>query len=117
MVSIEAFRKLALAYPETSEDTHFDKISFRVKKKIFGTYDATNKQACLKLSLVDQDLFSLIYKGIIYPVPNTWGRQGWTFVRLNKIKAEVFREILRSAYCHVAPQKLSKNYMLNDTIF
>lgn len=59
MVSIDTFRKLALSYPEVTEEPHFEKTSFRVKKKIFATYDALKKRACIKLSEIDQDIFSL----------------------------------------------------------
>jgi predicted DNA-binding protein (MmcQ/YjbR family) len=50
MVSFETLRKLALSFPETTEEPHFEKTSFRVKKKIFATYDGKNKTACVKLS-------------------------------------------------------------------
>ena len=42
MVSIDTFRKLALSFPEATEEPHFEKTSFRVKKKIFATYDDKN---------------------------------------------------------------------------
>lgn len=111
MVSLETFREVALSYPETTEDKHFDKISFRIKKKIFGTYDSKNNQACLKLSLIDQDLYALIDKNTIYAVPIAWGKQGWSIIKLNKIPVEIFIEIVQSAYCHVAPAKFAKNFL------
>lgn len=111
MVSLETFREIALSYPETTEDTHFDKISFHIKKKIFGTYDSKNNQACLKLPLIDQDLYTLIDKNTIYPVPNAWGKQGWTIVKLNNIPVEIFKQIVQSAYCQVAPVKFAKHYL------
>ena len=58
MVSIDTFRKLALSFPEATEEPHFEKTSFRVNKKIFATYDNTKHQACIKLSEIDQDVFS-----------------------------------------------------------
>jgi len=39
MITIDTMRALALLFPEVTEDSHFEKISFRVKKKIFSTYD------------------------------------------------------------------------------
>ena len=70
MVSINTFRQLALSFPETTEEPHFEKISFRVKKKIFATYDDKNKRASLKLSEIDQDVFSAAARTIIYAVDN-----------------------------------------------
>ncbi|MGN0004208.1 MAG: MmcQ/YjbR family DNA-binding protein [Sphingobacterium composti] len=116
MVSLDTFREIALSCPEATEDTHFDKISFRIKKKIFGTYDSQNNQACFKLSLVDQDLYSLIDKKSIYAVPNSWGKQGWTITDLNQIPLEIFREVVQSAYCQVAPQKLANQYFNQEKI-
>lgn len=108
MVSITVFRKLALSFPEATEESHFEKTSFRVKKKIFATYDAKLERASLKLPLTDQDIFSLTAKNIIYPVPNKWGQQGWTFVEMSTVKPELFAEALRSAYLAVAPGKLGE---------
>jgi hypothetical protein len=47
-----------------------------VKKKIFATYDAQKKRACLKLSEIDQHVFSTAAKAIIFPVDNKWGKHG-----------------------------------------
>ena len=58
MITVDTLRKLALSFPEVIEAPHFEKTSFRVNKKIFATYDNTNHQACIKLSEIDQDVFS-----------------------------------------------------------
>jgi predicted DNA-binding protein (MmcQ/YjbR family) len=108
MVSIKTFRKLALSFPEATEELHFEKTSFRVKKKIFATYDDLNKSACIKLSEIDQDIFSLADKTIIFPVDNKWGKQGWTFIEMEKVRKELFIAALTAAYCEVAPKKLSE---------
>ncbi len=107
MISLTTLRKVALSFPETSEQPHFEKTSFRVGKKIFASYDAKNNQACIKLSLKDQDVFSLYDKSVIFPVPNKWGKQGWTLIDLKKVRANVFTDAITQAYCDVAPEKLS----------
>jgi predicted DNA-binding protein (MmcQ/YjbR family) len=108
MVSIEDLRLLALSFPETTEEPHFEKIAFRVKKKIFATYDEKFKRACVKLSEIDQNVFAASDKTVIYPVANKWGKQGWTIIELNKIKKELFADAITTAYCEVAPKKLSE---------
>ena len=108
MVSFETFRNLALSLPEVTEEPHFDKTSFRVKKKIFATCDKEKRLATLKLSEIDQNVFSSIDKTGIYPVPNKWGKQGWTVVELKTIKSDLFTDALTTAYCEVAPKKLSE---------
>ena len=107
MVSINTFKDLALSFPETEASPHFDKISFRVNKKIFATLSEKEEIACLKFSAIDQSVFSSFDKTIIYPVPNKWGQQGWTFVALKNIRKEMLLDALTRAYCAVAPKRLA----------
>jgi|SRR5690606_16825681 len=114
MVSIDTFRKMALSFPEVTEEPHFEKTSFRVKKKIFATYDEVRKRACIKLSEIDQDVFSSADKTIIFPVDNKWGKQGWTLIEMSKVRKELFVDALTTAYCEVAPKKLADQVRPND---
>lgn len=114
MIKIDVFRKLALSFPETTENAHFEKISFRVKKKIFATYDDLNKRACIKLSEIHQNVFSSVDKSIICPVNNKWGKQGWTNIELSKISKALFIDALTTAYCEVAPKKLVEQIALKQ---
>lgn len=109
MVDIKTFRQIALSFPGTSEQPHFEKISFRAGKKIFATYDEKNKRACLKLSSIDQNVFCLFDKSIIYPVPNKWGTQGWTLIEMKRIKKPMFIDALTAAWNEVAPPKLKSS--------
>jgi len=45
MINIDTFRKLALAFDHVVEQPHFEKTSFRVKKKIFATLDIEKRLA------------------------------------------------------------------------
>ncbi|HMS65250.1 MAG TPA: MmcQ/YjbR family DNA-binding protein [Ignavibacteria bacterium] len=105
MVSTETFRQIALSFPDTSEKPHFEKTSFRAGKKIFATLDVKNLLGCLKLSGSDQISFSANDKTIIYPVPNKWGLQGWTFVNIKKIRKDIFRNLMKAAYTEVISKK------------
>jgi hypothetical protein len=104
---IDLLRKLALSLPETSEAPHFHKTSFRVKGKIFITYDSNDNKACFMLSLIDQNVFSLIDRSMIYPVPNKWGKGGATFFELDAISEEILADAIITAYCHKAPKALA----------
>lgn len=108
MVNFSLLQTLALSFPETTEEPHFEKTSFRVKKKIFATYDAKLNRACIKLSEKDQDVFSIADKTIIFPVDNKWGKQGWTLIDMKKVRRDLFIDALTSAYCEVAPKKLAE---------
>jgi hypothetical protein len=112
MVSIETVRKMALSYPETDEHPHFERRAFRVRKKIFATLSEKDRTVSLKLTLHDQSIFCAFDNSIIYPVPGSWGRMGFTFVNLEKIKRSMFKDALTVAYCSVAPSKLAEKYLL-----
>ena len=113
MEQLKFLREFALSLPETTEEPHFEKTSFRVKKKIFATYDNKNNRVCLKFSEIDQNVFSSIDNSSIFPVPNKWGKQGWTFVQLDKVRKEVLIDALTTAYCEVAPKKLAQQIRPN----
>ncbi|MBF4473647.1 MmcQ/YjbR family DNA-binding protein [Flavobacterium sp. HJJ] len=114
MITIETLRKLALSFPEATEEPHFEKTSFRVKKKIFATYDEKLKRACIKLSEIDQNVFSSADKSIIYPLENKWGKQGWTLIEMEKINKDLFIDALTTAYCETAPKKLAEKLRPNN---
>ncbi|HEX9826459.1 MAG TPA: MmcQ/YjbR family DNA-binding protein [Flavobacteriaceae bacterium] len=114
MVSLDTLRKLALSFPETTEEPHFEKTSFRVKKKIFATYDNKSNRTCIKLSEIDQDVFSASDKTMIFPVDNKWGKQGWTIIEMSKVHKDLFVDALTTAYCEVAPKKLADQIRPND---
>ena len=100
-------QKISLALPEATEEPHFDKTSFRVKGKIFATYNDKEKWATLRFTPEEQAMFCKI-GDYIFPVPNAWGRLGWTHIRIGKIKVEVLKELLKAAYIVVAPKKLAE---------
>lgn len=108
MVTIDVLRRMALSFPEATEEPHFEKTSFRIKKKIFASFDEKHNRACIKLSEVDQNVFSSFDRTIIYPVPNKFGTQGWTFIEMDRVNEEMFEDALTTAYCEVAPRSLSR---------
>lgn len=113
MVSALTFRKLACSFDEAVEQLHFEKPSFRVKKKIFATIDLTKNVAVLKLSEIDQSVFCSFNNAVIYPVRGTWGKQGWTTIELKTVRKDMLTDALTRAYCHVAPKRLAEKYNHN----
>lgn len=105
MVSIEDFRKAALLFPNATEEPHFEKTSFRVNKKIFATFDEKNNHAVLKLNEIDQSVFCASSEIIFYPIPNKWGKQGWTIVELSKVQPEMFEDALQLSYQNASKKK------------
>lgn len=99
-----------MSFEEAEEAPHFEKTSFRVKKKIFATLDEKEHLVCLKFNEIDQSVFCSFDKTVIYPVPNKWGKQGWTLVELKKVKKETLLDALTTSYCSVAPKKLAEKH-------
>lgn len=114
MLTPAAVRTLALALPGAEEQPHFEKPSFRVWKKIFVTLQPADKKAVLKLSPMDQSVFTAYDQTIFYPVPGTWGKGGWTTVDLTKVKKGMFRDALTCAWRTVAPKTLIQKHSLAD---
>ena len=110
MISIASFRKFALSFAEATEQPHWENPSFRVRKKIFATLREKESRAVVKLNAVDQNVFCAFDKNVIYPVPGGWGKQGWTFIELKKVKATLCRDAVTTSYCAVAPKKLAEPY-------
>jgi predicted DNA-binding protein (MmcQ/YjbR family) len=101
MVNFETFKQIALSFPDTNEQAHFEKPSFRIGKKIFATFDVKTNQACLKLNEIDQSVFTSFDTTTIFPVPNKWGKQGWTLFKLDKVREDLFTDALQTAYQNI----------------
>jgi predicted DNA-binding protein (MmcQ/YjbR family) len=102
MIGIKTFRQIALSFEGATEEPHFEKTSFRVKKKIFATLNEKEDRATIKLSLEEQDLFCVYDKDVMFPVPNKWGKQGWTHINLKTIPREMCEDALRTAYSQIS---------------
>jgi predicted DNA-binding protein (MmcQ/YjbR family) len=109
MIAAE-FRELALSFPGTEENPHFDRAAFKViNKRIFATLHEESGTANLKLSEVDQSVFcSYDKKKSIYPVPNKWGLQGWTTFELKKVPKDLMLDALDTAYKEASKSKPKK---------
>ncbi len=99
-----------MEFEEAEQLPHFEITSFRVKKKIFATLNIKEKRATIKLSPIDQSVFTTISTSI-YAVPNKWGKQGWTHLDLQTIKKEILNDALTTSYCLVAPKNLARKYL------
>ena len=105
-MTTSAFKKLALSFPGTEVNPHFERLAFKVTgKRIFATLHEASATANLKLTPVDQSVFSDFGKKAVYPVPNKWGLQGWTTFELKKVPQELMLDALNTAYEDVVKKK------------
>ncbi|WP_428742410.1 MmcQ/YjbR family DNA-binding protein [Tenacibaculum sp.] len=114
MATFKTIEDLSLSLPKVTIEPHFKKTSFRIQKKIFLTFDQKNNRATVKLSEIDQNVFCLLDKKAIYPVDNKWGKQGWTFIEIEKINEKLLQDVITTAYCEVAPEKLASTVRPNS---
>ena len=108
MITFAMLKELAFSFPEVTEEPHFEKISFQVKKKIFVAWNENINKATIKLSEIDQAAFLAASGGTISPVNNKWGKQGWTTIDMKRVNADLFKDAVTTSYCQVAPKKLAK---------
>ena len=103
--------------PETYEDSHRGKPAFRVKGKIFAMLSNPGGQgfmgldaddvAVLKLDREDQLNMVAAHTGAVTPTED-YGHHGWTYVRLADVDAPTLDLLVRLAWTHVAPKRLSR---------
>lgn len=110
MIDPETIRQLALSLPETDEAPHHEITSFRVKKKIFASLNIPKARATLHFTLENQDIFSSFSQGSIFPVPNKWGKFGWTTVELSTVHPELLKDAILVAWRDTAPPSFLKKY-------
>ena len=110
---IERIRSIVQQFPEVTEEPHFEKTSFRIRKKIFATCNAEGTILTVKLSPEDQNVFSLDPTKI-HPVANKWGAQGWTVANTEKLAPEQLTDLLTTAYCEVAPKTLVEQLRISQ---
>ena len=89
MATAAQLRKLFLSMPEAEEKSHFDQPDFRVRNKIFATLSLQGERASLKLTPEVQAMLLDARPGAFIPAAGAWGRGGWTYVMLSKVKVEL----------------------------
>jgi YjbR protein len=97
-MSSEEFKQMALSFPGTASQPHFNRTAFKVTgRRIFATLHEETESANILLAPDEQKMFSSMDKAI-YPVPNKWGVHGWTTFELRKMESPVMLDALNSAY-------------------
>lgn len=98
MVKAADAKTIALSFPGTAEQPHFNRTAFTVNKKIFATLSFEENTLNLKFTPAEQFIFCPPGSSVIFAVPNGWGRQGWTTINLNKANKKLVTSALNQAY-------------------
>ena len=104
MATAKDLRRLALALEGTSEAPHFDRAAFKVAR-IYVTLAADGQTANFKFTPDEQDFKCMMAPEAFAPVPNAWGRQGWTTASLSKLSLPELKNALETAWLHALPKK------------
>jgi hypothetical protein len=106
-MTVEQFRRMALALPEAIESAHMNHPDFRVKGRIFATLAYPNDvSAVVKLTPEQQKHFVSSEPAVFGAVKGGWGRRGATRVHLPDAKIDNVREALVAAWRNTAPKQL-----------
>jgi hypothetical protein len=118
MVTPADLRRIALALPEVYEDLHRRRPAFRVQARIFAMLGVTGNSALfpdlgndqvavIKLDRDDQLNFIAALPRAVEQTRD-YGHHGWTYLRLPQLDEVGLDLLLRLAWTHVAPKRLSK---------
>ena len=97
-------RRIAMTLEGTSEAPHFDRAAFKVKR-IYATLADDGMTANLTLTPDEQEFKCMLAPEVFAPVPNAWGKQGWTTLTLAKATAADLKAALEMAWAHAVPTK------------
>jgi hypothetical protein len=104
MATGKDLRRMALALAGTSESPHFDRTAFKVAR-IYVTLAADGRSANFKFTPDEQEFKCMMAPDAFAPVPNAWGKQGWTTAELSKLTAAELKSALEIAWAHAVPKK------------
>lgn len=97
-------RRLALAMEGTSEAPHFDRAAFKVAR-IYVTLAGDGRSANFKFTPDEQEFKCMLAPEAFTPIPNAWGKLGWTTAELSKLSVADLKAALELAWAHAQPKK------------
>ncbi|MBS0532973.1 MAG: MmcQ/YjbR family DNA-binding protein [Proteobacteria bacterium] len=103
MATASHLRRLALALDGTSEAPHFDRTAYKAAR-IYVTLAPDRKSANFKFTPDEQALKCTVAADAFTPVPNAWGKQGWTTATLSRLTAAELKAALEMAHAHALPK-------------
>lgn len=99
MATAKDFRRIARSLPGTVEAPHFDRMAFKVRRT-YTTLAPDGLTANIRFAPDEQEFKCMIAPEAFQPIPNAWGRQGWTTAILSKLDPAELRAALEMAWAH-----------------
>lgn len=113
-MSPDEIKAAALALPEAVESAHMGNQDFRVRKKVFATYDAAKDLVGLKLTPEQQELV-MSTSPSFFSANGSWGAKGWTKMKLAEVVSDDAIAALRMSWTNTAPKTLIRLMDVNET--
>ena len=104
MATAKDLRRMAMALEGTSEAPHFDRAAFKVAR-IYVTLASDGKTANFKFTPDEQEFKCMMLPEAFAPVPNAWGKQGWTTATLSTLSSADLQSALETAWRHATAKK------------
>ena len=104
MATAKDLRRMAMALEGTTEAPHFDRAAFKVAR-IYVTLASDDKTANFKFTPDEQEFKCMMLPEAFAPVPNAWGKQGWTTATLSKLGNADLQSALEMAWQHATVKK------------
>jgi predicted DNA-binding protein (MmcQ/YjbR family) len=108
-MKVDAIREYCLAFPAATENLQWgDDLCFKIRGKIFVIVGLDNPQLCLKCT--PETFAELIEREDIRPAPYV-GRYKWVMLdRLDALRGDELRELIRESYEMVAAKAPGKTF-------
>jgi hypothetical protein len=105
---LDTVRRFALSLPETTEEPHFDKSSFRVRGKVLATVPPDERHVHVHVDPAERaalleaqpDTYEAVGRGV-KPSPD------WVRVNLDRAQAREVKELLQEAWLLKAPKRVA----------
>ncbi len=101
----KAMQRLALSLPDTHEEPHFERTSFRVGKKIFATMTPDGKEAMVRVSPDGVQALLSTYPEVFFSYGGWTIRNGSLGVRLAKVSPATMKQLVTDSWKHAAPRR------------
>ena len=106
-MTINEYRRIALAQPEAIESSHMNHPDFRVRNKIFATiYSIERQEGMVKLKPEQQRQFIKEYPRVFSPAAGAWGKSGATIVQIPVATKKIVSQAMQCAWRNTAPKRL-----------
>jgi hypothetical protein len=104
MATAADLRRIALSLEGTTEAPHFDRAAFRAVRN-YVTLASDGLTANFKFTPDEQEFKCMMAPEAFAPIPNAWGRQGWTTATLAHLSVPELKAALKMAWAHGAQKR------------